>query len=265
MCAHILPSTPADTAHVGIAPLWEFAQSTVAQPRSHASGYHAPHVLDSMTHAVCISNAPPSTTNRGCFLAPPLPSLPECIATSQSPHHSPSPRLDMRLGGGAVGESLGARVSMGCSGAARSPDTMVPNLPCCCSAKSALSKHFRPLLCRSKPRSQRQVPSLDKDDPLTTPRLFCNASMYPLTVQLCLWTAAQQSAGALQVGEQTARCTLASRRGDNFGRIPYFATRAASCSWSTCRAGGFAAAISSQTCSIANRLPLQGCYHNAAR
>ena len=78
-------------------------------------------------------------------------------------HQSPSPRFDMRLGGGAVGDSLGARVSMGCSGAAKSPDTMVPSLPCCCSAKSALSKHFRPLLCRSKARSQHETPSMIKD------------------------------------------------------------------------------------------------------
>ena len=39
------------------------------------------------------------------------------------------------------------------------------------------------------------------------------------------------------------RRTLASSRGESFGRIPYLAMSAASCSWSTCRAGGLAAAI----------------------
>ena len=34
-------------------------------------------------------------------------------------------RLDMRLGAGCVGDSLGARVSIGCSDTDRSPDTIV--------------------------------------------------------------------------------------------------------------------------------------------
>jgi len=66
-----------------------------------------------------------------------------CLWSAQSE----SPRLDMRLGAGWVGESLGASVSIGCSGTERSPDTIVLKRPCCCSAKSALSKHFLPLLC----------------------------------------------------------------------------------------------------------------------
>lgn len=37
---------------------------------------------------------------------------------------------------------------MGCSGVVKSPDTIVLRRPCCCSTKSALSKHLRPLLCR---------------------------------------------------------------------------------------------------------------------
>ena len=66
---------------------------------------------------------------------------------------SESPRLDMRRGGGCVGESFGASVSIGCSGTDRSPDTIVLRRPCCWSAKSALSKHLRPLLCTHHSRA----------------------------------------------------------------------------------------------------------------
>ena len=62
-------------------------------------------------------------------------------------HQSESPRFDIRRGAGCVGDSFGASVSIGCSGTDRSPETIVLRRPCCCSAKSALSKHFLPLRC----------------------------------------------------------------------------------------------------------------------
>lgn len=147
----------------------------------------------------------------------------QCCCTS---HHPLSPRLDMRRGGGAVGDSLGASVSMGCSGAERSPDTIVLSLPCCCSAKSALSKHLRPLLCTCAG--------------LNIKTRFLSAVLIDCTLGHAPYHA--RAAGTTASGRHQFE-TFARRRGDSLGRIPYFATNAASCSSSICNTGGFAAAM----------------------
>ena len=96
---------------------------------------HLPHMCHCL-YSQCIAVHFACVTGAEANQAP-------CLWSAQSE----SPRLDMRLGAGWVGESLGASVSIGCSGTERSPDTIVLKRPCCCSAKSALSKHFLPLLC----------------------------------------------------------------------------------------------------------------------
>ena len=74
--------------------------------------------------ACCISLFQLTQPSKSCSAG----TKPLLLFTASSWPQSLSPRLDMRRGGGAVGLSLGARVSMGCSGADRSPDTTVAQL-----------------------------------------------------------------------------------------------------------------------------------------